>query len=145
MALLLNHRESPTSPGPLRLRLEPVWFQDTLLDGSWWPASPDLGVELPALFPALDHVRGPVARLLLGATGWTARPHHILAAGRTVSVGYFAGRSPATMTVLCADGGLFTLRVAPPEPPPAVQDRPANRRGEDTWEGEGGGLGPLRG
>jgi hypothetical protein len=72
---------------------------------------------LPVLVPILDHVRGPVRRLLLGAAGWTARPHRISAAGRTVSVGYLAGQSPSMMTVLCADGGMFVLRVASPGPP----------------------------
>jgi hypothetical protein len=124
------------------VRLEPVRFHDTLLDGSWWPGSADLGVELRALVPALDHIRGPVTRLLLSVANWTSRPSQIIAAGRTVSVGYLAGQSPSMMTVLCADGGTFTMHVAPPGPAPSVPDEPDRRWDEDAWEAEGGGLGP---
>jgi len=104
---------TPT-PQAARVRLEPVWFRHNRLDGSWWPGSRDLDVELRDLVPVLDHFRGPVSRLLLGAAGWTARPHHIVAAGHPVSVGYQAGQAPALMTVRCADGGTFTMQVTPP-------------------------------
>jgi hypothetical protein len=86
------------------------------MDGSWWPNSSDLGAELPVLLPVLDHVRGPVKRLLLGVGNWTARPHLIITDGRTVSVGYAAGQSPTLIRVFCADGGTFTMGVAPPGP-----------------------------
>ena len=96
-------------------RFEPVCLHHTLLDGSWWPESADLGAELPALVPILDRHCGPVVRLLLGAAGWANRPTRIRAADHTVSVGYLAEQSPSMMTVLCADGGMFSLCVAPPE------------------------------
>lgn len=128
----------PASPGPPRLRLEPVRDHHTLLDGSWWPRSGDLGVELRALLPALEHVRGPVARLLLSAAGWTTRPHHVVLAGHTVSVGYLADQPPSMMTVLRADGGTFILRVVLPGP--GVPEPPGAEPQEDVWEGEGGGL-----
>jgi Family of unknown function (DUF5994) len=126
-----------------RVRLTPVRFHHTLLDGSWWPSSADLGPELADLVPVLDHVRGPVRRLLLSAEGWTARPHQVTAGGHTVSVGYLADQSPSIMTVLCADGGIFTMRVAPPKPAPSLPDAPEIWRNEDGWEAEGGGLGPM--
>ncbi len=112
MTSLLDNLASPARPEPPQVRLEPVRFHDTVFDGTWSPRSADLRVELPALVPALDHFRGPVTRLLLSAAGWDVRPHHIVAAGRTVSVGYLAGQSPTMMSVLCADGAMFTLRVA---------------------------------
>jgi hypothetical protein len=141
MAPPVHHPESPATLEPPRVRLEPVRFHHMLLDGSWWPSSADLGTELRVLVPVLDHVRGPVTRLLLSAANWTARPHQIMAAGHTVSVGYMAGQSPSIMTVFCADGGTFTMRVAPPGPAPV---EPETGRDENVWEAEGGGLGPLR-
>jgi hypothetical protein len=108
--------EPADTTAPPRVRLEPVWVHRTRLDGSWWPSSNDLGAQLRALVPVLDHVRGPVSRLLLSAAGWAARPHHIVADGRQVSIGYLAGQSPSMMTVLCADGGTFTMCVAQPDP-----------------------------
>jgi hypothetical protein len=108
--------ESPPVP------LEPVRFPHPLLDGAWWPTSADLGVELRTLVPALDQVRGPVARLLLSVGGWVARPHEIMMDGRTVTVCYRAGQSSSVITVLCADGGTFTMRVTPPGPTPGAPD-----------------------
>ena len=124
--------EAPSACRPPRVRLGPVRFHHMLLDGSWWPSSTELGTELRALVPALDNVRGPVTRLLLSAGGWTARPYRILTNGRTVTVGYLAGQSPFLMTVFCADGGAFTMRVTPPTP--GAQGGTATEWDEDVWE-----------
>jgi hypothetical protein len=135
--------ESPARCEPPRVRLEPTRFHRNLLDGSWWPSSTDLAAQLGALLPVLDHVRGPVTRLLLSAGGWATRPHQITTEGRTVGVGYLAGQSPSMMTVCCADGGMFAMRVAPPGSAPDAPDRPETGWDQDVWEAEGGGLGPL--
>src|SRR4051794_35262905 len=116
MASTTHDLESSGSFEPPRVQVGPVRLHHMLLDGSWWPRSTDLDTELRDLVPVLDHVRGPVARLLLGVATWTARPHQVVTEGRAVSVGYLAGQSPSMMTVLCADGGTFTMRVAPPGP-----------------------------
>jgi hypothetical protein len=108
------------SPGSPRTPLEPIRFPESLLDGRWRPRSTDLGVELCSLVPVLDQVRGPVKRLLLGVTNWTARPNRITTDGRTVSIGYAAGQSPTMVNVFCADGGTFTVRVTPPGATPAA-------------------------
>jgi hypothetical protein len=122
----------------------PAYEPESPLDGTWRPGSTDLGTELSALVPVLDRLRGPVTRLLLGVAGWSARPHQIVTAGRTVSVGYLAGQSPSMMTVLCADGGTFTMSVTPPGTAPGLPDKPETERDEGTWEAKRGGLSPLR-
>ncbi|MEU4236205.1 DUF5994 family protein [Actinoplanes sp. NPDC026619] len=109
---------TPDSSGPSRVRFEPLWDHHTWLAGTWWPGSGDPATELPELVPALDRAHGRVTRLLLSAAGWTARPHHVFAAGHAVSVSYQAGQSPCMMTVLCADGSSFTMHVAQPGPVP---------------------------
>ncbi|MCO8271571.1 DUF5994 family protein [Actinoplanes sp. TRM 88003] len=112
----LEDRSDPvTAPRP-RAGLEPADDNDLLLDDSWWPRSDNLGAQLRVLLPALDQLCGPVTRLLLGAAGWTARPHQVVLADRTVSLGYLAGQPRSMMTVRCLDGGTFTVRVAPSEP-----------------------------
>jgi hypothetical protein len=136
--------ESPISSEPPRVRLEPIRFPDPLLDASGWPHSSDLRVELRVLLPALDHVRGPVTRLLLGVGNWTARPGRVTTDGRTVSIGYSAGQSATMIKVFCADGGAFTIHLAPPGPAPRVPHPPDDQRAEEAWEAEGGGLGLLR-
>lgn len=144
MTATMHEPESSVRSEPPRVRLEPVAFRQTLLDGSWWPRTGDLEVELRDLVPILDRVRGRVTRLLLSVVGWTPRPHHIRAADRTVSVGYFAGQSPSMMTVLCADGGTFTLRVTPPGAAPGVPDMPEAKPEYRVGEAEGGRLAPSQ-
>jgi hypothetical protein len=115
-----NQSESPARNAAARVQLQPIRFHHMLFDGSWQPNSTDLNAELRVLVPVLDDARGPVKRLLLSPAGWTTRPHLVIAAGRTVSVGYLAGQSPTIMTVLCADGGIVTIRVRHPGPAPGV-------------------------
>jgi len=117
MASVTDRPVAPVTAGPPRVRLGPVRFQQTLVDGCWWPGTNDLELELSELVPVLDGVRGPVGKLLLSAAPWMSRPHDVQVAGRTVDVRFLAGQSPALMTVLCADGGSFTMRVVTLEPP----------------------------
>lgn len=115
-------RHRPDSPQP---ELDLVGDHEVLLDGSRWPGPDNLGAQLSALLPMLDQVRGPVSRLLLGAAGWTTRPHQVVLAGRTVSLGYRADQPPSMITVRCLDGGTFVMRAAPSEPAPVIQGAPA--------------------
>ncbi len=111
--------EQRTDPVPAphpRAGLQPADDNDLLLDDGWWPRCDNLDAQLRVLLPALDQVCGTVARLLLGAAGWTTRPHQVLLADRTVSLGYLAGQPRSMITVRCLDGGTFTVRVAPSEP-----------------------------
>jgi hypothetical protein len=96
-----------------RLRSDPAGDHQMLLDSTWWPGPDDLGTKLRALLPALDQVRGPVARLLLSAAGWTTRPHQLVLADRTVSLGYLSDQPPSMITVRCVDGSTFIMRPAP--------------------------------
>ena len=113
-----------------------------LLEVGRWPSSTDLAAELRALVSVLDQIRGPVGRLLLGVGDWASRPHQIVTDGRTVTVGYLAGQPSWMVTVLCADGGTFTVRVTP-GPAPDAPDQPETGSDQNTWEAEGGGLGRL--
>jgi len=136
------HSDSSTSAPPPRADLEPDQLPKPLLDDDWWPDPTDLGAELRSLIPVLDQVRGPVTQLVLSAESSVTPPREITIDDRTVTVRYVAGQSPSVVTVHCADGGTFTMRVTPPGATPGATDQPAPRREEDTWEAEGGGLGP---
>jgi hypothetical protein len=95
------------------MSLERHGSRQPLLEVGWWPT--DLAAELHALVSVLDQIRGPVSRLLLGAGDWASRPHEVVKDGRTVTVGYLAGQPAWMVTVLCADGATFTVRVTPPD------------------------------
>ncbi|BEL01855.1 hypothetical protein Q0Z83_000460 [Actinoplanes sichuanensis] len=139
MAIFVRHPEFLSPAERLRAR-ELRQLDHTSFDGSWWPDSPDLDSELPVLLPMLDHVRGPVRQLVLSARDWAVGPDRVVLGLRTVAVDYSPGQSPWTMTVVCVDGGTFTMRVIPPAPSPSTSD------GSDAeaWETEGGGLGLPR-
>jgi hypothetical protein len=138
----------PAEPDRVRLepvaswvRLEPVRFQRELLAGCWWPGTNDLELELGVLVPVLDRARGPVAKLLLSPAYWTRRPHDVVAAGRTITVVYLAAQSPALMTVVCADGASFTMRIADTRP---VSDAPNGTR-KGMGDDADGAVRPLHG
>jgi hypothetical protein len=105
--------EIPASTGWPWVRLGPVRWHDTMLDGCWWPQSSDPAAELPGLVAALDGVGRPVVRLLLSAAGWVPRPHQVVVAGREVTLGYFSDQPPTMLIAICADGGTVALLVAP--------------------------------
>jgi hypothetical protein len=138
MTLQTDHH--PAWADSPRARLEPVWRHHMVFDGRWWPRSGDPGAELPALVRILDDSRGPVVRLLLSAAGWSRRPHHVVVAGRVVTIGYFSGKSQTMLTAIHADGSVLTLLVEPV--PSAVESGRAG--GEEAWEGEGGHLAAPR-
>ncbi len=141
MALFIRHPEFLSPAERLRAQ-EPLRSDHAAFDGSWWPDSGDLDIELGVLLPLLDHVRGPVRRLVMSAGDWPAGPDRIVTDLRTVHVDYLTGQSRWTMTVVCVDGGTFTMRVVPPGPSSAASDGSEAGRDADVWEGEGGGLGP---
>jgi uncharacterized protein DUF5994 len=103
MASLTDHAQ---------VRLEPVHFRHTTLDGTWSPRSDDPLAELPGLIAALEQAGGPLVRLLLSVVGWTSRPHEVTVGDRVVSLGYFCDRPPALLTAVRADGSTITLLIS---------------------------------
>jgi hypothetical protein len=138
MALRTENHANPTTTGWPRLRLEPVPFGQTMLDGCWLAQSTDPGAELPGLVPVLDGVGSPVVRLLLSAAGWVPRPHHIVVAGRDVTLGYFSDQPPSMLTAIRADGGTVALLVAPMGSPSGAPATPNLLGDQRAWDSDGG-------
>jgi hypothetical protein len=128
------YRSGSAAFDPPLMSLERDGSHRPLLEVGWWPTSTDLSAELRVLVSVLEQIRGPAHRLLLGAGDWASRPHEIVTDGRTVTVGYLAGQPAWMVTVLCADGGTFTVRVTPTDQPRTGPDK-------DTGEVAGGDLG----
>jgi hypothetical protein len=95
--------------------MEPTGSRRTLLDGGWWPRSTDPAAEIPGLVLAIDHLRGPVSRLVLAADGWASHPRRLRVAGRVVKLGYFASQPTSLLTVLCSNGNRVDLLVVAPD------------------------------
>lgn len=97
-----------------RLRVEPTHSTVGMLDGGWWPYSTDPADALPGLVLAIDPIRGPVVRLVLGAGGWSPCPEHVQVGGRRIDVEYLASQPASLLTARCAGGRRVDLLVVPP-------------------------------
>jgi Family of unknown function (DUF5994) len=113
---------SPTPPSNPRLRMEPTGSRRTLLDGGWWPRSTDPAAELPGLALAIDHLRGPVNRLVLSAHGWDSKPRRLRVADRVLRLGYFTSQPINLVTALCDNGDRVDLLVVAPGTEPGTAD-----------------------
>jgi hypothetical protein len=148
--------------GPLRLHLDPTASHRSLLDGGWWPRTTTPAAELPDLVLAIDGIRKPITRLVLGASGWTEHPRRLSVAGRVVRLGFFTSQPDNLLTAFCGNGERVDLLVVPPDTPADVAEaamgraadpsnvrhaqdlvrdatrRPGDGRSEQAWETDDG-------
>jgi hypothetical protein len=113
---------SPTAPSTPRLRMESTGSRRGLLDGGWWPRSTDPVAELPGLVLAIDHLRGPVRRLVLSAEGWDSHPRRLGVARRVLRLGYFASQPTTLLTAICDNDDRVDLLVVAPDTPRRIAD-----------------------
>jgi hypothetical protein len=110
--------ESALSDVPhLRLRLKPRGPVTGFVDGGWWPRSPDLPAELPALSAVLAVRMGPVESVSYNLDAWDPAPRRITVDGRRVRLAGYRSQDPATIEVLSARRRI-TLLVVPPATTP---------------------------
>lgn len=101
-----------------RLRLTSSGGRRTLLHGGWWPRSRDPEVELPALIPAIDTVRGPITGLILSARAWDSRPRRINIGNRVLRLNFFATQPDTLLIAMCGKDARVDLLVVPPDAEP---------------------------
>lgn len=104
-------------PSTPRLRLQRRGSPYGLLDGGWWPRSTNPVAELPGLILALDHLQGPVIRILLHRSDWTHQPVRLGLAGRVIRVAYFDSHPAGLLSAFTGASarGRIDLVVVPPE------------------------------
>ena len=97
-----------------RLSLKPESATTGFVDGAWWPASRDLGAEMPSLLTALGDRAGVVERVSYNIDAWNAVPRKVRVDGNVVRMGGFRSQSAATLKIL-GERRTLTLLVVPPE------------------------------
>ncbi|WP_020577886.1 DUF5994 family protein [Actinopolymorpha alba] len=104
------------APAPLapRLRWGPSLSRSAVLHGAWWPRSTDPIEELPGLILAIDDRRGgPVTCIMLGLSGWDARPPRLRVAGRLIRLGWFTTQPSNLLTASWDNRYNIELLVVP--------------------------------
>ncbi|MFC8527825.1 DUF5994 family protein [Nocardia sp. NPDC057227] len=92
-----------------------------LVDGAWWPRTPDLVAELRTLAPCLVERVGAVERITYDLAAWQPAPKRMLLDGRTVRLdGYGYGPARGTLGVLGVDRSRVLLLVVPADAAPAI-------------------------
>lgn len=100
----------PRSKLALRLRLDPKMGY---ADGSWWPWSNDLSIELPQLLTRLSIDLGPIDRVTYRLGEWAPTSRRILFLNRLVHLGWSLLQPANTISVRGATGAHVTLLIVP--------------------------------
>ncbi len=152
--------ETGRAPTASRVVLKPPGSAAGFVDGAWWPRSPDLVAELPALVAVLAGRLGRAGRVTFNLTSWRPPPRRLVVDGRDVRLEGFRTQHANTLTVIGTDRRTrLTLLVIPPAADPEhayqVLDTAAGRDNVDSpdallhdraasatqrWETEGGRL-----
>jgi hypothetical protein len=99
----------------LRLRLKAAHRRCGFVHGAWWPRSPHLTAELPALLAALSPRLGRIDRAIYDENGWAPTPLMGRAVfGRTeVILDGSSDQSVNTLSVIGEQFGRLVLLVVP--------------------------------
>lgn len=166
--LHVDASKATPSPGRgLRLRLKPAQSRG-FVQGAWWPRSPHLTDELPALLTALSRRLGHIDRIVYDENGWAPAPSCIDHAGNTVALRSSSDHSNNTLAITGEKFGRLVLLVVPPYTDPVfayatmmtaasprdvstadellaigareAEDRRLAMLAQHRWESEGGAL-----
>jgi hypothetical protein len=114
---------SDTMTTGLRLRLRTHSAGPGFVDGGWWPHSPDLTAELPALVEALRAAGHDVFRVSFSIPFWGAAPRKLAVRGGSVRLGGFRTQDPAVITFVDVSGWKrLDLVVVPCDADPAFAE-----------------------
>ncbi len=98
-----------------RLQLNPYPPASSYLDGSWWPRSAQLAVELPGLISTMFSRVGQVVMVGYHVNAWRDAPSQIEVDGQAIPLQGFTSDEPASVIVIGRDGRRVTLLVIPPD------------------------------
>jgi len=116
----------------LRLHLAPHMGAGAL-DGSWWPQSRDLKVEVADLVDHFPAGLGEVRRVVFSRPDWDSAPRKVRVARGVIKVGSYPGDDTHQVWLSMSTARLIRLAVTAPESPAPVP--PAD---QDHWNDDGG-------
>lgn len=138
---------------PLRLQLNPT-MGHVALDGSWWPQSRDLSVELADLVDNFPVSLGEVHRVAFSRPDWDTAPDRVRVARGLVKVGsyprednhqlwlWMSTRTMIRLSVTTPESSLPARgpsRVATPSRPLGATDSEGDEAGAQShWNDDGG-------
>jgi len=102
---------------PLRLQLNQA-MGDGALDGSWWPQSRDLSVELADLVDNLPVELGEIHRVVFSRPDWDTAPHRVRVARGLLKVGSYPHDDNHQVWLRTSTRRIMRLSVTPPEASP---------------------------
>jgi hypothetical protein len=126
----------PTSPAsrarvPLRLQLN-AKLGDGSLDGSWWPQSRDLSVELADLVDHFPSEHGLVYRAVFSRPDWDAAPHRVRVNRGPIKVGSFPHDDTHQIWLTMSTHRMIGLAVESPVGPEPPGGRPSTPATEEV-------------
>ncbi len=104
----------PAARLPLRLELNGRLGEGPL-DGSWWPQSRDISVELRDLVDHFPGEYGQVYRAVFSRPDWDTAPHRVQVQRGPIKVGSFPGDDTHQIWLTMSNHRMIGLSVTAPE------------------------------
>ncbi|MDX6299446.1 MAG: hypothetical protein QOF53_660 [Nocardioidaceae bacterium] len=118
---------------PLRLQLHGKMGEGAV-DGSWWPQSRDLSLELADLVDNLPVELGEIHRAVFSRPDWDTAPHRVRVARGLLKVGSYPREDNHQVWLRTSTGRVVRLSVTAPEAHVEGDEGEA----ESYWKDDGG-------
>lgn len=116
--------QTPASADGVRLRRREPSAADGFADGSWWPHTRDLSLELPRLLAAFPPPGQQVTRVVYDSAAWDPTPPTLTVSGHAVRLERSSSREPVLLSLVDSSGATRTdLIVIPPHTDRRVAER----------------------
>jgi hypothetical protein len=116
---LHNHLTASNGRRPLRLQLNGT-MGDGTQDGTWWPQTRDLRVELPDLVDNFPEHYGSVDRIVFARPDWETAPRQVRVHRGLLEVAPCLRDTAQQVLLSMSTRREIALVVTPPEQPPST-------------------------
>ena len=116
---LRGHLTASNERRPLRLQLNST-MGDGTQDGTWWPQTRDLSIELPDLVDHFPEGYGLVDRIIVARPDWDTAPRQVWVRRGPLEVGPCPRDIAHQILLSMSTRRKIALVVTPPEAPPSA-------------------------